>query len=370
MKKILFALAAFLLVSTTFADVIVEDPDVKPSTKQYTTESPSNRVHDNGYRKILAFGFTEDQAISKNSDDDDFASIHPFVGMVGIAFAEHHSIEITPDDIWLLILDGVRLHVEANRDALKRKFVVDGSDTTINVYDNSLSETSPSKQWMDNINAIYGALYKKLPTATRGALSAHFSTTTPEDQFVSKAMVMAVSSQYYTYHMYTLCGIPKIVIKGELKDWKNLKAHFNQIAKELDMSWWAKQVNPILDEFINVYKKKANLEFWRGIYKYIPPGHYSGAVPGINGWVTQFFPYIKKRVGYPNTQEVLKRRTEWTTLLQFEDFTVGRSSVPVIWHYTSVTKYLSLSTGFWGIYQDPKTKILKTIRGYALTAAY
>lgn len=209
-----------------------------------------------------------------------------------------------------------------------------------------------------------------MPKRTRESFNVDFSTSTNVDRFVSKAMVMAASSEYYSYKLHTLCGIPKIVIKGQQRDWINLKKHFNMIVKELDMPWWAEQVNPILDEFVNVYNKKYNMKFWRGIYKYVD-ARGSGVVPGINGWVNRFFPYVDKKEFVQSDTlwgEVhsLERRSSWTEPLKFEALPIGSSAVPMVWHHLEKKEDLNLHTGFWGVYLDPKTKILRTVRGYVL----
>lgn len=367
-KKLLVLIA--LLASIAFAEVVVKDSKVKAEVPNYKMKTSAAILSDALRGDILASDFTEKQIVARLTDKRGAVFPHPFVAMVGKAFANHYSIEISPDDIWLMILDGARLHVKNNRDLLKNKFVQDGADTVIHVYDNSLTMDSPGEQWMKDIDCIYDSLYKKLPKETRESFNVDFSTSTNVDRFVSKAMVMAVSSEYYSYMLTTLCGIPKIVIKGQQSDWINLKKHFNRIAKELDMPWWAEQVNPILDEFVNAFNKKFNMEFWRGIYKYVD-ARGSGAVPGINGWVNRFFPYVdKKELVQSDTLwgEVhsLERRSSWTEPLEFKEFPIGRSAVPMVWHHSGKNEDLNLHTGFWGVYLDPKTKILRTVRGYAL----
>ena len=54
----------------------------------------------------------------------------------------------------------------------------------------------------------------------------------------------------------TLCGIPKIKVNGTKEDWTLLKDSFNRLASQLDMKWWAIGLNPILDEFINIFDGK------------------------------------------------------------------------------------------------------------------
>ena len=73
-------------------------------------------------------------------------------------------------------------------------------------------------------------------------------------------MVMSISSEYYTYTIMTLCGIPQIFIKGNKQDWQKLKDSFDKLASILDMTWWAEQIDPILNEFILTFDKKFNME--------------------------------------------------------------------------------------------------------------
>jgi hypothetical protein len=160
------------------------------------------------------------------------------------------------------------------------------------------------------------------------------------------------------------------------------------------MPWWAEQIDPILNEFISAFDKKYNMKFWRSIYKDVPRGKGSGTQPKINGWITKFFPYIDK-IGpdlsiikqWPpefidsfdeelkqkikqiqeEAKHSLKHRTDWSEPLEYKDFTTGKSDVPIKWKYLDREIPLKLSTGFWGVTIDPKTKRLKTIRGYVLT---
>jgi hypothetical protein len=390
MNKFVFLLIFAFAFGSAAADAIVKDKNVKESTPKYTM----TQMMGLGNKKVLLDERTDKKFIRDLQSIERDRFPHPFVGMVGNAFANHHSIEIYPDDIWLMIMDGIRQHVKHNRDALKDKFVRDGADTNIVIIDNSLTPQSPPSAWKKDITQIYDTLYKKLPEATRTAFEVDFSTSTAIDKFVTKAMVMSISSEYYTYTVMTLCGIPQIFIKGKKEDWQKLKDSFDKLAVILDMSWWAEQIDPILNEFILTFDKKFNIKFWRGIYKYIPPGHGSGSVPHINGWITKFFPYIDK-AGYDRSiiekwpkeyidslegelkekvkktlaeaKQPLKHRTDWDEPLEFKDFTIGKNDVPIKWKYLDREIPLTLSTGFWGVTIDPKTKRLKTIRGYILT---
>ncbi|WP_173473769.1 DUF4419 domain-containing protein [Fibrobacter succinogenes] len=390
MNKFIFTLLFAVGLGTAFADAIVRDKNIKEKTPQYAKTDIMNF----GGSKVLLDERTEKTYIQKLISGAYLKFPHPFVAMVGMAFANHHSIEIYPDDIWLLLMDGIRLHVKNNRDALKEKFVQDGSDTNIVIIDNSLTLQAPPAAWKRHITEIYDTLYQKLPETTRTAFDVDFSTSTAIDKFVSKTMLMAISSEFYTYTSVTMCGIPKIFIKGTKEDWEKLKSTFDNLANILDMPWWAEQIDPILKEFVNTFDKKYNMKFWRRIYKDVPRGKGSGTQPKINGWITKFFPYIDKTGEYKMYKDFIaevfeswpeeqkktfkarmeadsiasrQHRTDWVEPLEYKDFTIGKSDITIKWKYLDRDIPLQLSTGFWGVTIDSKTKRLRTIRGYVLT---
>lgn len=355
MNKFIFILFFAIGLGSAAADAIVRDKSIKEETPKYDMTDIMNF----GENKVLLDERTEKTYIKDLEKGVKQNFPHPFVAMVGVAFANHYSIEIYPDDIWLMIMDGIRLHVKYNREALKNKFVLDGADTNLVVRDNSLTLRTPPSVWKKDIAQLYDSLYQKLPKATRSAFDIDFSTSTAIDKFVAKTTLMSISSEYYNYYLKTMCGIPQIFIKGTKKDWKKLKNSFDKLAVILDMPWWAKQIDPILSEFIKAFDKKFNMEFWRGIYKYFPKKGGSGSAPYVNGWITKFFPYLFK--------DKQARRTEWDEKIKYTYFTSGKNDVRIKWDYNGQKIPLELTTGFWGVTIDPKTKRLRTIRGYVLT---
>ena len=49
--------------------------------------------------------------------------VHPFVGAVHQAYADHRPLVLSPDMFWLLICQGVAQHVNVHADGLRSKFV-------------------------------------------------------------------------------------------------------------------------------------------------------------------------------------------------------------------------------------------------------
>ena len=283
-----------------------------------------------------------------------------FIDLVALAYARHYAMEISPDDIWLLILDGFRLHVKSNSDSLKDRFVGPDVDTDIKVFANHLTMESTHEEWFGVIADFFDNLQEKLPPETGAPLRTKFSTTSPVDYNISRSMVMAIASEYYTYFTYTLCGIPQIRINGTKEDWSLLKDSFNKLATRLDMEWWSQQLNPILDEFVKAFDGNSSIAFWKNIYKlYEPKGC---GIPKFNGWFSKFYPYL---MGYSDKMEFVKR-TDWEHDVDFETLPNALTSVDVKWNYLGQEIPLKLYTGFIGVQVDTTSKMLKAARGYAL----
>src|SRR6476620_101863 len=49
--------------------------------------------------------------------------VHPLLGAVHLAFAQHRPLVLTPDAIWLTIVQGVAQHVRLNAEALRSRLV-------------------------------------------------------------------------------------------------------------------------------------------------------------------------------------------------------------------------------------------------------
>ena len=282
-----------------------------------------------------------------------------FINLVASAYAAHNSIEINPDDIWLTILNGIRLHVKNNRDSLKDRFVSQGADTAIEIRNDSLSRNITYEEWHGVIADLFDSLQEKIPVETGEPLNVKFSTTSPIDYNISRSLVMAVASEYYTYIWAVACGIPQIKVNGTKLDWSLLKDSFNKLASRLNLEWWVKELNPILDEFINVFDGKINLIHWRSIFKKVFEESGCDRRITVDGWITKFYPYIGR--------DKPERRNEWNGAIDLmTDIPKGVTDVDINWIYAGKTIPLKIYTGFVGIQVDTTRKMLKASRGYAL----
>ena len=102
---------------------------------------------------------------------------------------------------------------------------------------------------------------------------------------------MAAMQKYFDYVCKTLCGIPKIRLRGTGEDWKQLRTKTSELAK-YELDWWISKLLPIIDKMVSAaVDGEEDPHFWDSIYKIVSIGG-SGAVNKVNGWITNFFPYL------------------------------------------------------------------------------
>ena len=74
--------------------------------------------------------------------------------------------------------------------------------------------------------------------------------------------------KYFDFTVWTLCGIPTITLLGERADWVKLVGKVNDLVGLVDeWSVWKRNLNEILNKFVEVYDREVDVEFWNNIYK-------------------------------------------------------------------------------------------------------
>ena len=84
----------------------------------------------------------------------------------------------------------------------------------------------------------------------------NFSTTTPVQTTVYQITLLESYKKKFSYVGETGCGIPQITITGNKEDWIWIFDHLSDLDK-LGLTWWGKELRPIIKEFINVSMTKS-----------------------------------------------------------------------------------------------------------------
>lgn len=286
--------------------------------------------------------------IAKSSAPDSLVSFgyHSFFNGMYQAYADHRPFVISPDMIWLLISQGFARHVNANAEVLRDKFVHFDGKLTLIVKSENINLDNPNSPW----ESIFPEFTKQIAEHTGkdliGILSSDFTTTTPVEKVASEITIMEAMEPYFEFIViYIVCGIPEITLKGTPEDWQKILDKTKKLG-QYDLTWWTKEIEPILEEFIKTSKGEINKTFWQNMFKYHSEKKY-GAPKIIDGWIVKFFPYDKE--GKRNNLKEL----EGGKNLPEEIVKVDLKHIEIVGDST-ITTPLELWAGFIGLIQNPE----------------
>ncbi|OJT18990.1 hypothetical protein BO221_36325 [Archangium sp. Cb G35] len=206
---------------------------------------------------------------------------HPLLAAVHRAFAEHRPLVLSPDIIWLTLMQGVAQHVRLNAEALRSRLVRHEGQRRLSVrMDDGMSI-------QDVLSAFREQLREEVGPGLPRLLSCDFSTSTDIERMAGDVVLMDTFSPYFDYFVSCICGIPRVTLLGSPEDWRSIRRRIDVIA-ELDLSWWTASLVPIADELVRASEGRPDVGFWREIYK--PQQAYGW--DRFLGWIARLFPYV------------------------------------------------------------------------------
>jgi len=306
---------------------------------------------------------------------------HPVVAAAHRAFMDHRPLCLSPDMIWLMIIQGVANHINAHAEELRPRIVSHQGKVTIQVQRDDFVKGSPENPWSEVFNEFSVQIRDHVGPNINLFLPA-FSTTGPVERAAAEVVLLDAMQSYFEYVVRTLCGIPTITLEGTHEDWKAL-AERVQGFKAIGLGSWLEVLAPILRQFVRASQGDVAPTFWRSLYKL---NNRSGG-PVITGWITVFFPYLKdyrtRRATVPvseffdcargNLDAMLnpddKRNQGWAKGPTIEQLPGGLSRAPFRWNYLERPFDMEFLGGFVGVAQDQETLTLRPEIGWAVREA-
>jgi len=207
---------------------------------------------------------------------------------VHIAFYKHYPIRLSPDAIWIAIVQGLAQHVSANPEGLRHHFVKHEGKEKITISRPEFVKGSPDNDWPGVFPEFAQKIAEHVGQAVCKTIENNFSTTTPTDMIVSHIALMDTMKNYFEYEMSCGCGIPAIELLGTLEDWKAVRAKPEQL-RRFDLEWWTCELLPVLDHFVLAAQGIPDIKFWKSVCNLSGASGF-GRTP-LTGWVQVFFPY-------------------------------------------------------------------------------
>lgn len=273
------------------------------------------------------------------------------------AYAEHKSVTLSPDMMWLLISQGFARYVNAHSEELRSQLVYhEGKqDLMVMTKDDLLSGKADWGKLMNDFS-------KEIERHTKGevakTIAADFSTTTPVERIASQITLMESMKSYFNYLAGRIgCGIPSVTLQGTPDDWRAVLSKTQKLG-QYGLSEWTQTLEPILNEFIKTAEGKPNQRFWQEMVKKQRVDEFASARPcsadkptELDGWILKFFPtedgYTLDRVPYTKSMPAEFVRVEFKY----------RVIDPITGATLSETP-MELMSGFVGALDDEKNNML------------
>ncbi|MDX2104881.1 MAG: DUF4419 domain-containing protein [Candidatus Melainabacteria bacterium] len=296
---------------------------------------------------------------------EDASTYNALFSTIHLAFSQHRPLVISPDMIWVTILQGVAQHVKNNSEELRHLLVNHSGRKNLVIEKQETFIDSPEYDWQDVVQKLAKALNQFVPDHYSNLVS-NFSTTGPLERVVSEIALLDVFQSYFEYIMYCICGIPQITLEGCPQDWEMLKEKVEFLAS-YKLDWWLPHLREITEQFCRASKEDVDIAYWQDIYKQM--NSYGSST--INGWIVKLIPYVKSAatgeftVRNPVLSEDSELWSKGAGGIRTCDLPSGLSQVPFTIQ-AEKTQYMQFLAGFTGGEQDSKTFALRPMLGWAV----
>ena len=284
-----------------------------------------------------------------------------------LSYKNHYPITITPDMIWILVLQGFSRFMEKYEDSVRDIFVnFEGKKELIVEIYNKTPYTATKEDWDGIMKEFVEKIGQHVGQETTDSLECNFSTTSQVAKVTSQVAIMSAMKQYFTYKAKFIgCGISTVTLEGSMQDWEKIKSKLEFLSTK-GLEWYTKHLIPIIDKILeskNYYNYNGQLneeliEFWKGMVRVKGKGDlYDPLI--INGWIVKFIPNLSKK-----TPEVYEEISE----KQVPDQIIS-CPMELTWIISPEKKIdykCSLFSGFYGMIQDKETFNVRPVIGYAI----
>lgn len=342
-KRILESAAAVFKVSSEIKIETLDGYDEQKVSERFESSSKFNnsKIESSCQRKVI-----------KTDKVPHKMAINGFAEAIHLAYANHHGLALSPDDIFITFLQGISIHInqepELHRSSVGLDHTEPGTKETIDVRRDNFTIGNPNNDWQGVFPEFSQKIADKVGDFHK-LLSPKFSTSDSLSLAVASLTIMDIFKNYFEYTMTTMCGIPEIALLGTHNDWVELKEKVSKILNRVKgLDFWKKELVPVLDKFIIATASDNTPEsdsFWSSLYK--PSGGSGG--PFIHGWINVFFPYLQNIEGFaPNPYLAWYEPPSMFSGLTYDKFPVGFTQTQFTWNYLSEIFNMVFVGGFLG----------------------
>ena len=306
---------------------------------------------------------------------------HSMVDALSIAYSQHRPITISPDMVWLMLMQGFGIHINENSESLRKKIVNFSGKKNLDVEVSKSFDMKSSFDWSNVIFNLQGQIKDNVGENLMKIANSRFSTTTLNEDLAYNIALMNSMSSYFNYSITLMCGIPEITLEGTIEDWQRIDSTAMEL-KKYNLNWWLQDLEPILREFVKARSGNINQKFWSNIFELKRKSAGCYTVDYLNGWILKFFPYISVNGSYMKNPVIGKKEGNElpkdgkqkanyvsSSNIKFENIPTGISKANVLVANKRDNTYTTcyLLSGFVGIAEDSITNYLKPEISWGVT---
>jgi hypothetical protein len=222
-----------------------------------------------------------------------------FVGAIYKAYCDHYPLELSVEDFWVAIAQGVSIHLNENAEKYRELMVSHEGKKTLTLPVDSLripdsarpkggNKSVPAIDWSVAVRQMGVLIRNDMKTDLATLITTPFSTTTPVEQAVFDCTLMDSVKSYYDFRFSLCCGIPQITLRGSPDDFQQLIDRVNQLrAIFTDFHWWLDTLLPHLQQLKASAQGKADIDWWQKICHRVGGG---SDISMLSGWLADFVP--------------------------------------------------------------------------------
>ena len=305
---------------------------------------------------------------------------HPLIAAAALAYKHHYPLTLTPDALWLAVLQGVAQHIQNHSETLRSRLVQHRTKIEL-VIDTDLADLpADSDEMLGLTQAFTERIVQHLQPQKRELLCARFTTTTDVERIAGAVALMDALQPYFDYMFHIVCGIPSVILEGARSDWELLEAKVRALHEsDLELSWWTGELLPLCSHFVRAVKGDIDHQHWNNLLKIVE----RYGADDLNGWLLKFIPYVRQHDNdRPVRQNPVLHLTTFEEPATSEDRTFERitgctsrmlpsgiSSAPVLSKNRASGAELRMQflAGFAAVTQSSEDLSLKPVISWAIT---
>jgi hypothetical protein len=213
---------------------------------------------------------------------------------VHTAFYDHCPLILSPDAIWVTILQGLAQHcAQAGDDVRAAWGVTHEGKKVVTVARGDDYLDGGEHDWAGVVTEFSDLVGETIGAERVAFAAAPFSTSTPTDAVVCRVALLDCVQKFFELVFMCGCGIPWLALRGTADDWRALRARAAQL-RPFGLDWWCDELEPVLDQFVAAAEGRPDNRFWQSMCNLRGA---SGFRKPISGWLQALYPYLEANGG-------------------------------------------------------------------------